>query len=198
MFIPLLNTGIMDLLLLGFIAYFVKVKYSQRLAAIGLKVKRAPKVIPLAALSYIAFLPVLAFILLLLLWISSIFDYQPPQQALFKVFLQEKRAWFLIYTTLMVVILGPIVEEIFFRGFSYNAIKKRYGVFWAMILTAVVFAGLHGSLFGFLPIMALGLLLAYLYEKTGSLIASFTIHILHNSLMLTLLFLARHFMNLVK
>lgn len=191
-FIPLLNAGVMDLAILGFIIYFVKVKYSQGLAAIGLKIKDARRFIFLAALSYIAFLPILAFLLLVLVVLAALFNYHPPQQAIFRVFLQEKSFWLLIYSTTMVVILGPVVEEIFFRGFTYNAIKKKWGVRPAMVLTAVVFAGLHANLIGFLPIAALGFLLAYVYEKTGSLIPSITIHILHNGLMVTLLFLGRY------
>lgn len=192
-FIPLLNAGIMDLALLGFILYFVKVKYKQALAALGLKIKGAVKHIFLAILSYIAFLPVLTFLLLLLILLAALLNYQPPQQAIFKLFLQEKRLWLLIYSTAMVVILGPFVEEVFFRGFAYNAVKRRWGAPKAAVLTAVVFAALHGNLIGFFPIMALGLLLAYMYEKTGSLISSITIHVLHNGLMIMLLFMARYF-----
>ena len=191
-FSPLLNTGIMDLALLAFIIYFVKVKFRQNLSAIGLKIKGAAKNIFLAILGYIAFLPVLTFLLLLLMLLAALLNYQPPQQAIFKLFLQEKRLWFLIYSTAMVAILGPFVEEAFFRGFAYNAIKKRWGARTSALLTALVFAGLHGTLFGFLPIMALGLLLVYIYEKTGSLLPSITIHMLHNSIMVGFLFLARY------
>jgi membrane protease YdiL (CAAX protease family) len=45
---------------------------------------------------------------------------------------------------------------------------------------------------GFLPIMALGLLLTYLYEKTGSLVSSMAVHIMHNVAMVILVFLARN------
>ncbi len=193
-FIPFLNTGILDLLLLGFIVYFVRVKYSQGLAALGLKFKDTAKNIALAILSYIAFLPLLILVLLIVVMIAAIFNYQPPQQAIFKLFLQEKRFWFLIYSTTIVVLLGPVVEEVFFRAFAYNALKKRWGVPRAMALTAVVFAALHGTLIGFLPIAALGFLLVYMYEKTGSLIPSITIHILHNGLMVGFLFLGRYLM----
>ncbi|MBL7085186.1 MAG: CPBP family intramembrane metalloprotease [Candidatus Omnitrophica bacterium] len=191
-FIPLLNAGIMDLALFGFIVYFVKVKYRQALSAIGLEIKDAVRNIFLATTGYIAFLPILAFLLLLLIIITTIFNYHPPQHTLFNLFLQEREPWILIYSTIMVVILGPIVEEAFFRGFAYNAIKRKWGTSKAALLTAVVFAGLHGTLIGFLPIMALGLLLVYMYEKTGSLVSSITIHILHNGIMVGLLFLARH------
>jgi uncharacterized protein len=72
------------------------------------------------------------------------------------------------------------MEEIFFRGFMYNAFKKRMGVFWGIAITAVVFSLLHAHWVGFIPILILGVLLTYLYEKTGSLVPSMTVHILHN------------------
>ena len=192
----MLNTGIMDLLLLGLIFYFLKVKYKQSVAAIGFKFKSAGKSVLLAVLSYIAFVPFLVLLLLLMVILASLFSYHPPQQSLFKLFLEERKIWLLVYSTMMVILLGPIAEEVLFRGFSYNAIKRRWGSNRAMVLTAAIFAGLHTNIFGFLPIMALGILLAYVYEKTGNLICSITIHILHNSLMVTLLFLARYFMHI--
>lgn len=197
-FFPILNTGIMDLALLGFVVYFVKVKYKQNLAAIGLRIKGWAKNVFLAVISYIAFLPILLFILLLVILVAVAFDYQPPQQVVLKLFLEEHKLWLLVLSTLMVVILGPIVEEVFFRGFAYGALKRRWGRQFAMIFTAAVFAGLHASFFGFLPIMALGYLLVYMYEKTGSLIPSIAIHILHNGAMVALLFLGRYFIYLLE
>ncbi|NQS99535.1 MAG: CPBP family intramembrane metalloprotease [Candidatus Omnitrophica bacterium] len=196
-FFPMLNTGIMDLAMLGFIIYFVNVKYKQSLPALGLKLEGWVKNILLAVLSYVAFLPILLLILVLVVLTATLFNYQPPQQSVFKVFLQEQSFFFLFYTTLMVVVLGPVIEEIFFRGFAYSAIKRKWGVPLAMLLTAAIFAGLHGSLLGFFPIMALGFLLVFMYEKTGSLIAPITIHILHNGAMVGLLFLVRHLRRLL-
>jgi membrane protease YdiL (CAAX protease family) len=73
----------------------------------------------------------------------------------------------------------------------YNAAKKAMGVFWAMMLTSAIFSALHTNLAGFLPIMALGMLLTYMYEKTGSLVSSITIHIIHNLAMVFFVFLAK-------
>ncbi|MBN2097743.1 MAG: CPBP family intramembrane metalloprotease [Candidatus Omnitrophica bacterium] len=192
----LLNTGILDLTLLGLVIYFVTKKYKQGLASLGLKIKNIGKNIVLGCLSYVAFLPVLAFLFLMIIWIASYFNYQPPVQNLFKLFLEEKRIWLLIYSTLMVVLLGPVVEEVFFRGFAYNALKRSLGAKAAIVLTAVIFSALHANVFGFLPIAALGFLLAYVYEKSGSLIPAITIHIVHNSVMLAMLFLVRYLINL--
>ncbi|MFC1631725.1 lysostaphin resistance A-like protein [Candidatus Omnitrophota bacterium] len=195
---PMLNTGFLDLVILGFIIYFVKVRYKQSLATIGLKTKGLARNILLAMLSYIAFLPVLFVILVLVVILSALFNYHPPQQEVLKVFLQQRSIWVLCYTTIMVVFLGPVVEEVFFRGFAYNAIKRKIGKTSAMLLTAAIFAGLHANLIGFLPIMALGFLLVYMYEKTGSLVSSITIHILHNGVMVLLLFFGRYLVTLTQ
>lgn len=192
-FISLLNTAVMDLAILGVIIYFVRVKYRQSLSSLGLRIKNLGKNIFLAVSGYIAFLPVLAVLLLLLIIISKLFSYDPPQHALFKLFFQEESLLILICSTAIVVVLGPIVEEVFFRGFTYNAIKRKWGVKSAIAVTSIVFAALHGTLFGFVPILLLGFLLAYMYEKTGSLIPSITIHMLHNGLMMLFLFLGRYF-----
>jgi membrane protease YdiL (CAAX protease family) len=198
LFMPLLNTGIMDLAILGLIIYFVKVKYGQAISAIGLKVKNAARLALLALLGYVAFLPILVFLLIMIILITTLLNYQPQQHILHDFFLEEQRFWPLFFSIFMVVALGPIVEEIFFRGFAYNAIKKRWGAPKACVLISVVFAGLHANLIGFLPIFALGLLLVYMYEKTGSLIPSITIHILHNSMMMLMLFLGRNLLQLAQ
>ena len=68
-FLPLFNAGIMDLAIVGFIFYFVKIKYGQSIKAIGLKIKGLGKNISLGVLCYIAFLPILAFLLVFLVWL---------------------------------------------------------------------------------------------------------------------------------
>lgn len=190
-FVSIVNTAVMDLAVLGVIIYFVRIKYRQRLAAIGLKMKDAGKHLYWAVLSYIAVLPPLVFILLFLMWICHIFDYQPPPQPLIDLFMEEKNIWPLVFSAFIIMLIGPLAEELFFRGFAYNAIKKKWGAKRAMAVTAVVFAALHGIGFGFLPIMALGFLLAYSYEQAGSLVPAVAIHILHNSIMVLLLLLGR-------
>lgn len=102
--------------------------------------------------------------------------------------MEEKRSRVLLFLTIFVSVFGPLVEEMFFRGFMYSAIKKRMGVLAAAFLSAAVFSLLHANIVGFLPIMALGVLLAYLYETTGSLVASMTVHILHNSAIICFVF----------
>ena len=60
-----------------------------------------------------------------------------------------------------------------------------------MVLSSVFFAVIHYNQFAFLPIFILGLSLAYLYEKRGSLLAPIALHIIHNTIFIGYFFLAK-------
>ncbi|HXV19228.1 MAG TPA: CPBP family intramembrane glutamic endopeptidase, partial [Candidatus Omnitrophota bacterium] len=92
----------------------------------------------------------------------------------------------LIYFTFFVAILGPIIEEVFFRGFAYTAFRRKWGVVRGMLASSAVFALMHMNLIAFFPIFVLGIFLAYLFEKTGSLVPSMTVHMVHNLIMVSL------------
>lgn len=138
-----------------------------------------------------ALVPVLILILAIVMIITNITKYVPERQPVVELFLKEKGMAFLTYSSLFAAIVGPIIEELFFRGFMYGALKKYIGIFWAMTATACLFAALHTHIVGFFPIMALGMLLAYIYEKTGTLVASVTVHVVHNLSMILLVFLVK-------
>jgi len=81
------------------------------------------------------------------------------------------------------IIIGPITEEIVFRGFFYNAFKKHTNVVWATLLSALLFASGHDPQpFVYLVLFISGVIWAVIYEKTKSLIPCMVCHMLHNSL----------------
>ncbi len=180
-----INACLVDFLLLFFVCYFVFKKYKQKFVSLGISLKTFSKKIKLGIVSYIAIVPVLVAMLAFLSNLATRLNYQPPAHPLIDIIFTEKSVPFLIFLFLLGGIIGPIVEEIFFRGFAYPAIKNKTGAMFATIITATFFAALHQNLFAFLPIFFLGAVLAYVYEKSGSLIPSVTIHILHNSLMIS-------------
>ncbi len=114
------------------------------------------------------------------------FSYDPPAKAVVEIYFKKSTEKFIIFLTFFVTVAGPVVEEIFFRGFAYGAARKRYGPVVAMLLTSFIFSVMHLSWLAFLPIFFLGIFLAYLYEKTGSLVPSMSAHILHNVIMVCL------------
>ncbi len=187
----ILNSSVLDILAVVFILYFAVVEHKEKLIALGISSKNFFRNVFYGVIGYIAIIPVLILILVVIAFFANMFKYVPEKQAVVELFLKEKDTRFLFYTSIFAAVLGPIIEELFFRGFMYNAFKKRIGIFWAMLITAATFAALHAHAVGFLPIMVLGMLLAYLYEKTGTLVSSITVHMVHNLSMVFLVFLVK-------
>ena len=83
---------------------------------------------------------------------------------------------------IFVLCLVPaICEEIYFRGFFQTSLKARWGVGWAIVITSVVFAAMHGNIYYFHLYFLLGLIFGWAYEMSGTLWASIACHVLNNS-----------------
>jgi membrane protease YdiL (CAAX protease family) len=82
------------------------------------------------------------------------------------------------------VIVAPLAEEVFFRGFLFAGISKRWGYSWGVIVSGALFSVAHAGSGGLVPIFILGMLLAWLYIKTGSLWPCIFAHFAYNSLAL--------------
>lgn len=80
---------------------------------------------------------------------------------------------------LLVCVLVPIGEELFFRGFLYGTLR-RWGAGIATVLSAVFFAAVHQQVVHFLPIFVLGVILALLYDRTRSLVGPVVVHAVNN------------------
>lgn len=192
-----INTYILDIAVVTLVIFVVTVTYKQSLKSLGLSFKNWLKNVAVGIVGYISLLPILFLIVFAAFTLARRLNYQPPVQPVFDLFLIEQRKVIIILSMILVGVLGPVGEEIFFRGFLYKAIRNRFGVRCGLILSAAIFAGLHNNLIGFFPIMALAILLAYLYEKSGSLIPSITAHIIHNSFIILFVFLAREIVELL-
>lgn len=84
---------------------------------------------------------------------------------------------------LYVVILGPILEELIFRGLTFYYAKKCTKRFWlANVLQAVFFGIMHGNLVQGTYAFFLGLFLGWVYERFQSLYATMWMHIVFNFL----------------
>jgi len=141
--------------------------------------------------SYLTSLPFLLGLILLSGVLLRWFQYEPKPQAIFTMVLTEHRESVLGWILFLAVVVGPAAEEMFFRGILYGWLRARMGVGWGLVLSALIFAGLHASLMAFLPILGLGILFGWIYEQTGSLAVPVTVHLIHNGGMLTLALLVR-------
>ena len=136
--------------------------------------------------AYVAVLPLLAISFMLITAVSHLFSYEPAPQNVVEMYLQQDSKPYLYFFTLFVAGFGPVIEEIFFRGFAYPALRKSVGARWAAAAVAAVFAAIHMNVAAFFPIFLLGLFLCYLVESTGSLIPSIAAHVTHNTVMVLL------------
>lgn len=82
---------------------------------------------------------------------------------------------------LITILLAPVAEEVLFRGILYPWIKQAGFPRLALWGTAFLFAAIHWNLATFVPLAALALMLALLYERTDNLLASITAHALFNA-----------------
>ncbi len=93
---------------------------------------------------------------------------------------------YLLGAAVLVVIIAPFAEEIFFRGFFYRALRNRLSTAGAATIAAVVFGLVHFSgtdTVPLLPMLAfLGLLFCLLLEWTGSLYPGIALHAINNAI----------------
>jgi membrane protease YdiL (CAAX protease family) len=79
------------------------------------------------------------------------------------------------------VVLAPIVEEIFFRGFVFQGFRQRYGWVSSMLLSSAIFAAAHLDLVALLPTFVLGCVLAYMFQRSNSVWPGVILHVLVNA-----------------
>ncbi len=86
-----------------------------------------------------------------------------------------------IVLILVIGVLGPVCEEVVFRGILFTGYKRSGRIFGAILWTAFLFGLFHMNLNQFGYAMMIGIISAFLVEGTGSLIPSLILHILINS-----------------
>jgi membrane protease YdiL (CAAX protease family) len=83
------------------------------------------------------------------------------------------------------VLVAPAIEESLFRGMLYPAIRRQLGgtrraVWIAAVVTALLFAAVHAHVAALLPLFALAMVFALVFERTNSLAAVICAHGLYN------------------
>jgi CAAX protease family protein len=85
-------------------------------------------------------------------------------------------------TLLGSVVFAPVFEELIFRGLLYGTLRARLAWPLAALGSALVFALAHGyGAAGFLSVFLSGVLWAWVYERTGSLLPSMAAHVVNNA-----------------
>jgi uncharacterized protein len=124
--------------------------------------------------------PVLILISLGWMELLRFFNLPEEPQDLIALFNQTKSVFVVAGMLVVACVLAPIYEELLFRAGLYRFIRHRLGRMPALLLSGLCFGAMHGNWAGFLPLAVFGMLLAVVYEATGSIRVAIIAHGLFN------------------
>jgi uncharacterized protein len=98
-------------------------------------------------------------------WLHWLRDLPPPQMLL---------------VLLAGVAAAPVAEELFFRGYVFNAYLAEKGTATAYLASSLIFGLVHGHVALLIAIFPMGLVLAHLYRRSGTIMAPILAHAVNN------------------
>jgi len=90
--------------------------------------------------------------------------------------------WVLAIASFMVIVVAPPCEEIFFRGFMFTGLAKRWGLVAGIVASALLFAGAHVDYHSFVPILGVGACFAWAYSRSRNILSTMAAHVAFNSI----------------
>jgi membrane protease YdiL (CAAX protease family) len=162
---------------LVWIGSFLRENKISRDEAFGLEAVRRTKAVLWGLLAATLFVPVALGLQYLSSWLLQHPEAQEMVQVLQRADLPAGERVFIGF---LAVLIAPLAEEAMFRGILYPTIKQAGYPRAAVWVTSLLFGAVHFNVPSFVPLVVFSMLLIYLYEKTGSLLASITAHSLFN------------------
>ncbi len=158
--------------------------FGQPLTVIGLGTGSLLRAAKQGGLVWIFSLPGLLAINILWLYTLIISGMDTAQQGVVLIFRDsvEYGSWATAFTIMsLAIVVAPIVEELLFRVVVFRWLEHRFGVGVGIVGSGVLFGLIHGSLFAFVPITVLGMLLAALFHRTGNIWSCIALHATFNA-----------------
>jgi membrane protease YdiL (CAAX protease family) len=110
-------------------------------------------------------------------------------QDIVRYFLEHPDPRHRLAVIVMAVIVAPVAEEVLFRGYLYGVMRRLGGRIPAILTSSLLFAAIHANLPSMPGLTILAVILCLLYERTGSLWATMTMHAAFNAITIaTLIF----------
>jgi len=97
----------------------------------------------------------------------------------------------------MAVLVAPLVEETLFRGYLYPMFARWFGIGPGILVTGLLFGLMHGAQLGWTwslvtMLVAVGVVFTIVRARTGTVFASFLMHLGYNSLISVAALLSTH------
>ncbi len=146
----------------------------------------------LALRIYTTLLPLILIALVLNSLLLKKVGIASPHNPAVELFILLKSKLSLSLLGIQIILLAPIVEELFFRGFFYRLARREYGFGQSAVLVSLVFSLMHRTPQAILPLFVISLGLCYLYEKTQNIFSAIVFHAFHNTLSLLFLIVIKN------
>jgi uncharacterized protein len=104
-----------------------------------------------------------------------------------KILLTNQNVGQLLLNIIFIALFAGIGEELFFRGIIQRLLIRGFKNPWVgIVVTAILFAGIHFQFFGFIPRLLLGIILGTIYWYSGSLIAAMISHFAYDAFLVVM------------
>jgi len=86
-----------------------------------------------------------------------------------------------ILVALCLILVGPLGEEVLFRGYVFRGLLRGQGALTAILASSVLFAVFHFDLTQGAGVLIIGLVIGWVRQVTGSLLPALAAHALNNA-----------------
>jgi membrane protease YdiL (CAAX protease family) len=105
-----------------------------------------------------------------------------PTQQVATYFHYEHPLWIRMFALFVVIVSAPLTEELIYRGILHRALRQRFPFVLAASMSGLIFGLVHFELQALVPLVFLGFMFAFVYEKTRSLPLAMFLHAVNNTL----------------
>ena len=133
--------------------------------------------------SYLAFSAILTALFSIFPW----FNLTENQPLLYSTLISPSGK---ILAALALVVAGPILEEVIYRGLIYGKLRKKHSLITSILIVSILFGFLHGQWNVGVDVFALSVVACLMRETTGTIYAGIILHILKNTIAFYFLFMA--------
>lgn len=156
------------------------IKYGFKLRFFGFAKVRFWEVLKLVALAFLIYIGISFIISIVTIYSDVKIPGYQMQENILPFFGSSNIA--LISAGIVIVLVAPFLEEIFFRGFLLGTFVDKIGIFFGSVVSAVIFAAVHFQWQSIIPIFILGLIINMLVIKSKSIVPAIVFHVLNNGI----------------
>jgi membrane protease YdiL (CAAX protease family) len=168
--------------------FLAHVHFHRGLKGFGLNIRTIVKDFFMAIVNLLAAWPLMMAAITMTLFFAKLIsgsDYEMQQHQQLELITEYPQLPLRIMIVVLAVIIGPLLEEMLFRGFIQTAMRSFFNIrnsAWpAIAASSAFFALMHADPGHWPALFVLGVCLGYSYEKSGSLFRPIFIHMFFNA-----------------